>query len=324
MHSSLPAREGFVPFLGHRVWYRIVGGGENADKLPLLCIQGGPGWTHDYLEPLEAVASTGRHVIFFDLLGTGKSDHPVNHPEWTLALLWNEVHAICDGLGLTRFHLYGHGWGGMLAMEMALGDASHLASLVLADTTASIPQWMVEANQRRTMLPEEIQRTLWKHEDAGTTDDPEYQEAIMMLYRRYFCRVDPFPDCLKRTFDKLRENPQIYEAIRGPSEFHIVGPLHGWEVLEQLGDIQAPTLVVGGKDDLATPGITETIHRGIPGSEWALFENSSHVPHIEEPDRFLAIIADFLTRVEGRGHLTARDKLGTPWGADCPSTIGLL
>ncbi len=54
--NSMPTEEGFVSFRNHKIWYRIIGKAEEKDKLPLLCLHGGPGATHDYLEPLEAMA----------------------------------------------------------------------------------------------------------------------------------------------------------------------------------------------------------------------------------------------------------------------------
>ena len=59
-----------------------------------------------------------------------------------------------------------------------------------------------------------------------------------------------------------------------------------------------PALVLGGRHDEATPVLAETIHRGIPGSEWIIFENSAHFPHIEETERYLQVLDQFLSRVE--------------------------
>jgi pimeloyl-ACP methyl ester carboxylesterase len=72
MNTTSRIAEGFVSFRGYNVWYRIVGDGEAENRLPLLCLHGGPGASHDYLEPLEAIAATGRRVIFYDQLGGGQ------------------------------------------------------------------------------------------------------------------------------------------------------------------------------------------------------------------------------------------------------------
>ena len=70
--------------------------------------------------------------------------------------------------------------------------------------------------------------------------------------------------------------------------------------MERLPEIDTPTLVIGGRYDEATPAITETVHRGIRGSEWVIFEESAHMPHLEETERYLRVVGDFLNRIEAR------------------------
>jgi pimeloyl-ACP methyl ester carboxylesterase len=100
---------------------------------------------------------------------------------------------------------------------------------VVANSPASIPLWVQEANRLRRDLPPDVQRTLLEHEAAGTTDDPAYQQAMLVFYRR-----------------------------------------HVWEMC-----------------------------RRIPGARWELFEHSSHMPHVEERQRWLAVVGDFLDAVDG-------------------------
>jgi len=294
----MPTREGRVSFRGYNVWYRIVGDREAPGKSPLLCLHGGPGATHDYLEPLEAVAATGRRIIFYDQLGNGNSDHPSDPSMWTVALFVEELGVIRHALGLERVHLLGQSWGGMLAMEHALTRPAGLASLILADSPASMPQWIAEINRLCAELPPEVQATLLKHEAAGTTDDPAFQEGMMVFYGRHICRLDPWPNCLNRTFEKLLQSPEVYGTMWGTSEFHVTGTLEDWDITNRLGEIRAPTLVIGGRYDEATPPLTESLHRGIPGSEWVIFENSAHMPHLEETERYMQVLTKFLDRVE--------------------------
>jgi len=160
---------------------------------------------------------------------------------------------------------------------------------------------MAEANRLRAELPPEVQEILFKHEEAGTTDNPAYQEAMMVFYQRHLCRLDPWPDCLNRTFEKLMKNPEVYNTMWGSSEFHATGTLKDWDILNRLGEIRIPTLVIGGRYDEATPVITETLHNGIPGSELVIFEHSSHMPHIEETQCYIQVLDQFLSRVEDQG-----------------------
>lgn len=298
--NEVPIDESFVLFRGHNVWYRIVGDREAPGKLPLLCLHGGPGATHDYLEPLEAMAATGRRVIFYDQLGAGNSDHPHNPSLWTVPLFVEEVGVVRRALGLEHLHILGQSWGGMLGMEYALTQPEGLASLIVADSPASIPQWIAEANRLRAELPPYVQGTLLKHEAAGTTDDPAYQEAMLVFYRRHVCRLDPWPDCVDRTFEKLQKDPEVYNTMNGPSEFHVIGVLKDWDIVDRLGEIHVPTLVISGRYDEATPVIAETVYRGIPASEWVLFENSAHMPHVEETERYLQVLTSFLDRIESQ------------------------
>jgi L-proline amide hydrolase len=300
MHAELPTKEGFITFRDYKVWYRIVGEHELPGKHPLLCLHGGPGATHDYLEPLEAMADTGRRVIFYDQLGAGNSDHPHNPSLWRVGLFVEELSVVREALGLNRLHILGQSWGGMLGMEYALTQPAGLVSLVVADSPASMLQWVAEANRLRTELPPEVQETLLRHEADGTTNDPAYQEAMLVFYRRHVCRLNPWPACVERAFKKLEEEPEVYNTMNGPSEFHVIGLLKDWNIVDRLGEIHVPTLVLSGRYDEATPLIAETVHRGILGSEWVLFENSSHMPHVEEPDRFLQVLTSFLDRVESQ------------------------
>jgi L-proline amide hydrolase len=290
--------EGFVPFRGYRTWYRVVGDGEEPGKLPLLCLHGGPGGTHDYIEPLEGMAATGRRTIFYDQLGCGRSDLPDDESLWTVELFVDEVRAVREALGLERVHVFGNSWGGMLAMEYALTRPPGLASLVLASAPASIPQWVEETGRLRAQLPAEVRGVLDRHEVAGTTDDPEYTEAAMVFNRRHVCRVDPWPDCVLRSFGFIERHGVVYKTMNGPSEFHVTGTMREWSIVDRLGEIDVPTLVVTGEHDEATPAINRTVAEGIPGAESVILPDASHMAHVEQTEGYLRLLDGFLSRVE--------------------------
>jgi proline-specific peptidase len=291
------ASEGTIPFKGLETWYRIVGDREESGKLPLLLLHGGPGAPHDYLDSLEAVAETGRRAIFYDQLGCGNSSRS-DESLWNVATFVEEVGAVREALGLERTHLFGSSWGGMLAMEYALTRPNGLASLVLSSSPASIPLWAEETGRLRAELPADVQRVLDEHEAAGTAESPEYETAMLEFYRRHVCRCDPWPDGVALTFSKLVASPDVYLHMQGPNEFVITGTLSDWDVTGRLGEIDVPTLITTGRHDECTPRQAENVHRGIPGSEWVVFENSSHMQFVEEPERYLEVLDDFLTRVE--------------------------
>src|SRR5260221_11345320 len=106
----------------------MVGNGEEPGKLPLLVLHGGPGASHDYLEPLEAMANTGRRVIFYDQLGGANSDHPHNPSFWTVELIDEELDAVSNVLELNQLHICSHSWGAMLCRDNARTRQSGLAN----------------------------------------------------------------------------------------------------------------------------------------------------------------------------------------------------
>jgi proline-specific peptidase len=288
---------GTIPFKRLETWYRIVGDGEEPGKLPLLLLHGGPGAPHDYLESLESVAGTGRRAIFYDQLGCGNSSRS-DESLWNVETFVDEVGTLRRALGLDEAHLFGSSWGGMLAMEYALTKPSGLASLVISSSPASIPLWAEETGRLRRELPEDVRRTLDEHEAAGTTDSPEYEAATMVFYKRHVCRLDEWPEHIDRAFAKLLENPDVYLYMQGPNEFVITGTLKDWDITGRLGEIDVPTLITTGRHDECTPKQAEIVHHGIRGSEWVVFEDGSHMQFAEEPDRYLEVLDDFLTRVE--------------------------
>jgi L-proline amide hydrolase len=293
-------REGHVPFSIGRTWYREVAAERDEGRAPLLCLHGGPGANWLHMKPYEALADE-RQVVFYDQLGAGNSavTEPHDPAMWTPELYVEEVDAVREALGLDRVHILGHSWGGMLGMQYAAGRPEGLVSLIVESSPPSVPAWMPEIARLRSELPPETEATLREHEEAGTTDSPEYEEAVMVFYTRHLCRVDPWPDWVVECFQALDANPEVYHSMNGPSEFHVIGTIKDWDITGRLGQIDVPTLVFSGRYDEVTPVTTEAAHRAIPGSEYVVMEESSHMAQAEQPEETLALVRGFLSRVEG-------------------------
>jgi len=183
-------------------------------------------------------------------------------------------------------------------MEYALTQPEGVASMIVASSPSSIPQWVAEANRLRADMPPDVQETLRKHEEAGTTSDPEYEEACLVFYKRHVCRLDEWPESVLRSFQFIEEHGVVYKTMNGPSEFHITGPLKDWDITDRLGEIRIPTLVITGEHDEATPAINRTVSGGIPGAESVVYPGGSHMAHVEDPAGYMRVLADFLARVE--------------------------
>jgi pimeloyl-ACP methyl ester carboxylesterase len=135
----------------------------------------------------------------------------------------------------------------------------------------------------RNRLPLDVQEALRKHEEEDTTESQAYREADRIFARRHIFRKDPWPEWL-------------LQALRSPPANMV--DMKGWDIRERLGEIGLSTLVTCGRYDMSTPSQAEVIHQTIPGSEIVVFEKSSHYPHGEETERYLAVLHYFMTRVE--------------------------
>lgn len=283
--------EGYIEVPGGRVWYRSVG----ESGTPLLCLHGGPGFTHNYLEPLEALGDR-RQVILYDQLGCGRSDAPDDTSLWTVDRFVEEVAQVRAALGLDRMHLFGSSWGGMLAMQYVLDRHPELESLILCGSPASMIRWVTDCDELLSAQPPEVLRVIRQHEEAGFTACPEYQAAILGFYREHVCRLRPWPASLERSFAEAGYS--VYNTMNGPSEFTVTGTLKTWDVMDRLGEIRTPALLVGGRYDECRPAHLEEMHRRINGSELAIIEDASHLCFAEQPEEFTGLVNSFLDRIE--------------------------
>jgi L-proline amide hydrolase len=245
----------------------------------LFALHGGPGGCRLPLEALAPLADE-RRVVLFDQLGSGESSRPDDPSLWTVETFVEQVQSVRDGLGLERIHLFGSSWGGMLALEYAFIKPPGLASLILNSTPTSAPRWAIE--------------TLRLHDELPHGLDDKAAEAEFK--RRHICRLDPEPEVL--ALARAQFGAQVYETMWGPNEFTVTGTLKEWDVIDRLGELDVPTLVTSGRHDECTPALVQPLADGIPGAEWVLFEESAHMPYLEEPERYLEVVGGFLERVE--------------------------
>jgi L-proline amide hydrolase len=294
--------EGHLERDGRRTWYRIVGELEpGAERAPVVICHGGPGATHDYVAPIAELHRDGRACVLYDQLGNGRSDHlpDADKAFWTTDLFKAELGALVEHLGIAgRYHVIGQSWGGMLAMDHALDHPPGLVSVVAADSPADADAFARGAVALLDTLAPETKATILRHEEAGTTDSPEYAAAVEEFYRRYVCRLDPWPEELVRSFDAMEADPTVYGTMNGPSEFTVIGPLREFDLTDRLGEFDVPLLLVSGGHDEVRPEVVRDLFERVPGARWELFEESSHTPHLEEPERFLEVVSAFLAEAE--------------------------
>ena len=117
---------------------------------------------------------------------------------------------------------------------------------------------------------------------------------MKVFYDRHVCRVVPNPPRSRRPSRRSTRDPTVYHTMNGPSEFHVVGSLKDWTIVDRLPQIAVPTLVVSGAYDEAQPVCVAPYAELIPDARWEVFAESSHLPNVEEPERYVAVVESFL------------------------------
>lgn len=285
-------REGCIQVTGGRIWYRISGAGLPA--APLMALHGGPGASHYYLEPIEVLAGE-RPVILYDQLGCGNSERPADRSLWTIGHFTEEIDAIRRELGLKRLHILGQSWGTMLAVDyMLTRKPEGVESIILSSPCLSASRWQSDCRRFISEMSEEDRKAIFDGETSGDFSSARYKNAVESFYKKHLCRIYPWPDCIAKTFENM--GTDVYEYMWGPSEFTMTGTLKGYERAERLKDIKAPLLFTCGRYDESSPESTEYFHRMAPGSEFVVFEDASHMHHVEKTEAYLDTVRSFLDR----------------------------
>lgn len=298
-------RDGRLEVRGFQTWYRVTGD-VNSGRVPVILLHGGPGYPSYSLEPMEALARTGRAVVRYDQLGCGESSlkHVPHDPAmFEPGLFVEELALLISELELEQCVLLGQSWGGMLALDYALTSPPGLAGLILYSTLASIEEWKSATDELLATLPEEVRAVLAELRGTGAVDSPEFRAAEHEFNRRFVCRLDPLPECAQRSERSLESDGEVYRVMAGGSEFDNgagMAVLSDWDVRSRLPEIAVPTLCISGEHDEATPAVMGTLARGIAGAQWHVLPDASHCAHLETPHSFFPLVTDFLAHVDER------------------------
>lgn len=305
-HSEKPATEKPAPYPKtggvkmlpvrggkHRVWTKKVGNG----ALPMLTLHGGPGVPHDYLECFEDfLPQAGVKYWYYDQLGCGNSDLPEDPGLWTVDGFREEVEEVRTGLGLSKFVLFGHSWGGMLGIEYALKYQQNLKALVISDMTASIASYMAYIGELRKTWPKDVVETMARYEAKGDYENPEYQKVVFeTLYTKYLCRTNPWPEPVERAFKKLAT--KVYGTMQGPNEFVITGNFKNWDRWADLPKIKVPVLLLAARHDTMSVKDKERMAKLIPNSRLVVCENGSHLAMYDDQEAYFKGLVGFLKDV---------------------------
>ena len=294
--KKVASSQGYAKILGFKIFYKIFS--PPKPRSTIVCLHGGPGACHNYLLPLADLAKYGFRVIFYDQLGCGKSELPKNYALFSVERGVEELEAFRKTMKLGRMHLMGSSYGGMLALSYALKYQRNLRTLITTGGLASVPLTVAEMNRMKSKLPLKVIKTIEKYEARGEYDNPEYEKAVMVFYRKHLLRLPKWPPEQLYTMSHLSK--PVYFSMNGPNEFTIIGNTKYYDITEKLHTIRVPTLVTGGRFDEVSPRVAKSIHDHIKGSKLVTFEKSSHLAFWEEREKYMETLRNFVDSIEKR------------------------
>ena len=284
---SVPRGEARLPVPGGSIWYKVSGSGGGT---PVVLLHGGPGFSSYYLKPLEELGDE-RIVVRYDQLGSGKSDTASDTTLFTIDHFVTELDSLRAHLGVAKWHVLGHSWGTILALEYYRAHPDRVASLIFGSPVFDIPAYDRRAAELVATLSDSSQRAVRRAQATGRYDTPAYQSAINEFYGLYLFR-HPVQADLDSSFASF--NQAIYVYMQGPSEFTISGTLKDYDATGFLPKIHVPTLVTVGEFDEVGPELVRRHTALIPGARYELLAGSAHITSWDAREANLRVVREFL------------------------------
>lgn len=249
----------------------------------VVVLHGGLGLDHHYLDPMIESWTEFARVVWYDHRGNGRSETPADWSAVTLETLADDVDSIRRSVGADRFFLYGHSYGGFVALGYALRYAARLDGLILANTAAHLghpPNIPPDA-------PASAVEAFTSIFGGPMESDEQWAQAWTAAFPLYAPELDA------RSADRATENT-VYRADawnRG------AGLLSDYDLSGDLARIETPTLLLSGAKDFITGmAAHQEMHASIPNSELVVFEDAGHFPFLSDPAGYQAAVRDWLTR----------------------------
>ncbi|KAI1813079.1 Alpha/Beta hydrolase protein [Poronia punctata] len=303
-----PTTEGEAVFLAPgiekpcKTWYKVIGTIDSIHPT-LIILHGGPGCEHEYMSDIAALLHTTHRIpiVLYDQIGCGRStrfrDKMGDAAFWSFELFFAELNNLIDHLGLREgpgFDILGHSWGGTLGGAYASTRPAGLRKLIIYGGPCSIPLYVKGVKQWMAKLPMDVRETIEECTGRGDYESEKFEKAAAVWNARHVCRLDPWPEEVKKSFQNVKDDPTAYVTIQGPAEFAVTGSIKDWNGWEGAHNIQAETLLLNGQYDEVRDIAMFPWFDAIPKVKWATIENASHLGHFENKERFLELCGSFL------------------------------
>ncbi len=260
--------------------------GAQGKTLPVIAVNGGPGLSHAYMlvNDMWRKVARNRLVVFYDQRGTGASRHLQQDAPQTMDAQVEDLDAVRARLGLEKIALVGDSYGGLLVMAYAAAHPEHVSKLVLSDSPG--PSWKSVVHLLPQTFPDIEEQDAAEEKKLGSNTDAAAQAGLRNHFRMIF--YSPAKrDAYMAKMGDLGFVPAVSEAVSKATE--------DLDLTPKLAGFHFPTLVITGRYDMNVAPLTAwNLAHAIPGAKLVFFEESSHLPSYEEPEKYQSVLETFL------------------------------
>ena len=279
---------------GAHLWFQISGHGD-----PVVVIPGGPGDSHLYLTPWFDELAEHHKLIYYDPFGCGRSDRASNENEYSFERNLKDLEGLRIDLGIEKWTVIGHSYGGMVAQAYALKYPNSVSKLILSNTFYDGEMWQENDDNSnyeiKNQYPGIWEKLMALRNQGLVSSSPEcmklYDEVPAGLLYYYNAA-----DADKVRNDSSSFNPQVYYRIVGADgDFLIGGDIAKLDFRTELKNLKMPVLILAGRfDRIAVPRFADKFKEYCPQAKFIMFEKSGHLPFIEETKKYFDVIEDFM------------------------------
>jgi pimeloyl-ACP methyl ester carboxylesterase len=254
---------------------------------PLVCINGGLLYDHSLLWPALSPLAAKRQLVFYDQRGRGKTSVPPGPQGARMEHDAGDLPALREALGISKWDLLGHSWGGAIALLGAERDQPGTRAIVLVCPVGATSAWMPAVDQAALQRLTPAERAILERHPASALgdDDPGVHSShSRALYPAWFA---------DRSLAELFTPPRATSVTGAAVAARLRREGYDWTLL--LSALRIPTLVIQTERDLLPPSAARDLAGTLPQARHVMLPDSGHMPFWEAPERFFALVESFLT-----------------------------
>jgi proline iminopeptidase len=274
-------QEHLIAVNGTELFYAEEGTGH-----PCLLLHGGPGLDHQEFVPWLSPLATSARLIYLDHRGNGRSKR-IAPEQFTTAAVVEDVEALRRALGFEQMAVLGHSFGGFIALSYALAYPSSVSRLIIS---CSAPSYDIGAEVEAQLAAFNNPQVAAAFARENEIQSDEDMRAVILDELPFYFAT--YPDRIRQVAEDWARRTRYSAAL---SSWWSVNQMPLYDVRPRLAEVQMPTLILAGRHDrVCSLNQARIMEQGIAGAKLVIFEESGHMPQMEESARYIQVVRDFM------------------------------